>query len=418
MSLGDDVRRACAQIAAQARSVRIDLDALAALEPGPPPEMRPDAHYLEGEPAEVAGYVLALDAINFGSGWFPTLRKRRGPDGRALSGYFTVAWALADRFRREGPWSNDELRNMRTEQLAAVLGQPPDHELMSLYAQALRQLGALPRRAPRARRRRRGRRLGRPPRRAARAGMAMFADHGFFKRAQIVPNDLELAGVARFADIDRLTIFADNLVPHVLRCDGVLVLRRAPGRAHRRRSPAAPRTAGARDPRAAPCTRASWSRSGRGSASATSTTRCGPRPGARLQGAPAHRAAGRSSTERRQPPAGLRPARAGAARGPRRARLLGVLLAPVELGELALEAVDAARQRPDRVGDRVGQVDPVGVGALGPPPVDATTWPGLPTTVEFGGTSMMTTLLAPIFAPWPTVIGPSSLAPEPIVTLS
>ncbi len=28
---------------------------------------------------------------------------------------------------------------------------------------------------------------------------------------------------ARFSDLDRLTIFADNLVPHVLRCDGVLV---------------------------------------------------------------------------------------------------------------------------------------------------------------------------------------------------
>ncbi len=31
-----------------------------------------------------------------------------------------------------------------------------------------------------------------------------------------------LAGVARFGDIDRLRIFADDLVPHVLRCDGVL----------------------------------------------------------------------------------------------------------------------------------------------------------------------------------------------------
>jgi hypothetical protein len=224
MSLSDDVRCACAQIAAQARSVRIDLDALAALDPGPPPELDPQAHYLEGEPADVAAYVLALDAINFGSGWFPTLRKRRGPDGRPLSGYFTVAWALADRFRREGPWSNAELRAMRTEQLAAVLGQPPDHELMALYAQALRQLGDF---------------LGERPaldavaaadgsavRLAAQlaAGMAMFADHGFYKRAQIVPSDLELAGVARFADMDRLTIFADNLVPHVLRCDGVLVL--------------------------------------------------------------------------------------------------------------------------------------------------------------------------------------------------
>jgi hypothetical protein len=51
----------------------------------------------------------------------------------------------------------------------------------------------------------------------------MFADHGFYKRAQIAANDLALAGVARFDDLDELTIFADNLVPHVLRCDGVLV---------------------------------------------------------------------------------------------------------------------------------------------------------------------------------------------------
>ena len=50
-------------------------------------------------------YLLTLDAINFGSGWFPTLRKRPG-----CSGYFTVAWALADRFREHGPWSNAELR--------------------------------------------------------------------------------------------------------------------------------------------------------------------------------------------------------------------------------------------------------------------------------------------------------------------
>ena len=50
----------------------------------------------------------------------------------------------------------------------------------------------------------------------------MFRDRGFYKRAQIAPADLALAGVARFHDLDRLTIFADNLVPHVLRCDGVL----------------------------------------------------------------------------------------------------------------------------------------------------------------------------------------------------
>ena len=53
--------------------------------------------------------MLTLDAINFGSGWFPQLRKRE-IDGRALSGYFTIAWALTDRFRARGPWTAAELR--------------------------------------------------------------------------------------------------------------------------------------------------------------------------------------------------------------------------------------------------------------------------------------------------------------------
>jgi hypothetical protein len=81
-------------IAAEARSVRIDLDALDALDPGPAPELDPRRHYLEGPAADVAAYLLVLDTINFGSGWFPTLRKRTGS-----SGYFTVAWSLADRWR-------------------------------------------------------------------------------------------------------------------------------------------------------------------------------------------------------------------------------------------------------------------------------------------------------------------------------
>jgi len=55
------------------------------------------------------------------------------------------------------------------------------------------------------------------------SSLAFYDDRGFYKRAQIVPNDLALAGVATFGDLDGLTIFADNLVPHVLRCDGILV---------------------------------------------------------------------------------------------------------------------------------------------------------------------------------------------------
>jgi hypothetical protein len=224
MALPDDVRRHCAQIAAGARSVRIDRDALERLDPGPAPAPDPDHHYLDGPPAAVATYLLTLDAVNFGSGWFPTLRKRGGPDGRPLSGYATVASALAEHFRAHGPWTNAQLRAMRTEEVADVLGQPRDHELMALYAQALRELGRFL-----------GERhvldlvaaAGSSAVRLAEllaGGMAMWHDAGFFKRAQIVPSDLAAGGVAGFADLDALTIFADNLVPHVLRCDGVLVL--------------------------------------------------------------------------------------------------------------------------------------------------------------------------------------------------
>jgi hypothetical protein len=54
-------------------------------------------------------------------------------------------------------------------------------------------------------------------------GMALFRDPPFHKRAQLLAADLALAGVAMFGDLDRLTIFADNVVAHVLRCDGILV---------------------------------------------------------------------------------------------------------------------------------------------------------------------------------------------------
>src|SRR3954449_13339243 len=136
MGLCDDVRTNAAAIAASARHVRIDLEALGRIEPGPPPMLDPERHYLEGPREDVAAYLLTLDAINFGSGWFPTLRKRPGS-----SGYYTVAWALADRFRAHGPWTNEELRALDAAGVGRVLEQDPGHELMALYATALNDLG-------------------------------------------------------------------------------------------------------------------------------------------------------------------------------------------------------------------------------------------------------------------------------------
>ena len=221
MGLCDEVRAGCAAVAAHARWVRIDRERLDAYDldgvAAEPPPLDAERHYLEGTREEVTAYLLALDAINFGSGWFPLLRKRRNS-----SGYYTVAWALADHVRAEGPPDAAALRAMTTEGVARILGQDPALELMSLYAQALRELGRFlgDRTAAQAV----GEAQGSAQRLAAMlaGGMTLFADRGFYKRAQIVPSDLALAGVAAFGDLDRLTIFADNLVPHVLRCDGVL----------------------------------------------------------------------------------------------------------------------------------------------------------------------------------------------------
>jgi hypothetical protein len=203
VQLLEEVRSNCRSIADAARYVSIDLDASRE-----PPPVEADAGVREHP-----DHVLQLDAINFGSGWFPTLRKRPG-----LSGYRTVAAA----FGEHGHWANAELRGLDAAEVARVLGQEPGHPLMRLYAQALRDLGRFL--GDRTTLELVGEADGSAERLAEllARGMRFFDDRGFYKRAQIVANDLALAGAADFHDLDRLTIFADNLVPHVLRVDGVL----------------------------------------------------------------------------------------------------------------------------------------------------------------------------------------------------
>jgi hypothetical protein len=224
----DELRNACAAVAARARSVRVQPAAIA-----------PYAASLQGaldadtasdpedpsSPDDVATYWLTLDAINFGSGWFPTLHKRDG-----LSGYNTIARHWRELHRAHGPLTPAQLAELRAAEVAEILDQDADHELMRLYANSLNDLGAHLRAAG-------GvtavidaadgsatacaSRLG---------GWDCFEDSSsydeltvpFLKRAQIAAADLHRAGSAHFTDLDRLTMFADNLVPHVLRLDGVL----------------------------------------------------------------------------------------------------------------------------------------------------------------------------------------------------
>jgi len=224
MPVLDEVRTHAARLAAAARFVQIQAERIPAYAATLPvdqarkPELDPATHYL-GAPEATLAYLVTLDAINFGSGYFPHLEKRPG-----LSGYFTVAASLKDAW----PLTVEDLRRLSAANCARLFGQTtPDaavHELMGLFARALNDLGECV--ATRYR--------GSFAALIDAAGgsaeqlvpllaeMPFYRDVGFFKRAQLTAADLSVADVARFDDLERLTIFADNLVPHVLRVDGIL----------------------------------------------------------------------------------------------------------------------------------------------------------------------------------------------------
>jgi len=236
----EEIRRAAARVVERAHSVSIDADALEKLARSEdfvsvPMPLDPVDYYV-GTPEDTAAYILTLDAINFGSGYFPYLTKRPG-----YSGYFTIAISLRENWESEGPWDASRLVAMSAGDCARVMGQDPAvpevAELMSLFSRALNELGKfLLKRFD-----------GEPTgpiaaadRSAARLAefliemplyrdVSRYADFEvpFYKRAQLTSADLAAVfdgeGYGAFDDLDQLTIFADNLVPHVLRREGVLV---------------------------------------------------------------------------------------------------------------------------------------------------------------------------------------------------
>lgn len=241
LRLLDEVRAACKTVAERATHVRIDFDRIPAYAAALPhreacqPEHDPRSHYLRrGE--DTAAFFLTLDSINFGSGYFPHLKKRPGK-----SGYFTVAGCLNERFKKQGPLSAIELTRLTAEDCTTMFEQDPDNqavaELMQLFAKALNDLGGYVQQdysgsfialieAADASAERLVHLLMRMP---YFYDVELYAacEIPFYKRAQLTAADLSLAfggkGPGRFDDLQNLTIFADNLVPHVLRADKILL---------------------------------------------------------------------------------------------------------------------------------------------------------------------------------------------------
>lgn len=246
----DAVRQATAELSRRAALVRIDPERAApyarellaegafddgAVGTGPNGTGDDPGHRSEGDAEAVIGRVLALDTINFGSGWHPVVRKRLGRSGAVNMANGLGAW-LAE----GGGVDPERLARLDSDVAHQVFDQPHDDgpvdELMGLFTIALNDLGHLV-----------GHRysgsftaLVETADGSAATMVHLLDEMPFFrdvstygdmdvplyKRAQLVSSDLHRAfggkGPGRFDDLDRLTAFADNLVPHVLRIDGLL----------------------------------------------------------------------------------------------------------------------------------------------------------------------------------------------------
>jgi hypothetical protein len=199
------------------------------------PEYDETRHY-RGTESSTLAYVLTLGVINFGSGYF-----KKFPTLIDNSGYYLIASRLRQRFEQHGPFLASELVEFEPNDCLSLISLPNNvpeiQEFAACFSDSLNQFGRLlvtkyegqysclienTRKS------------------AARLLMALSEMPGlndvavyerrfrvpFYKKAQLIAWDLSLAfngaGFGEFHDLNELTAFADNLVPHVLQVDGLL----------------------------------------------------------------------------------------------------------------------------------------------------------------------------------------------------
>lgn len=224
------MREAAANIMAGARHIRIREDKIAQytqdiLEKYPIITSLDANHFLsEASAPQTAAYVLALDSINFGSGCFYEAKKSgvaleydiiaKGLKAAFLSGRLNTPekWLLATPAECHGIFNipagaHPALDNLMIQFARHLQGSGEavvksyGGNVMNMVEEAGSSAAKLA---------------------AIVAAWPSFADVPFYKRAQIFAADIHLALKRPFADMDDLTCFADNMVPHVLRCDGIL----------------------------------------------------------------------------------------------------------------------------------------------------------------------------------------------------
>ena len=237
----DKVRSQSKFVADSAKLVKIRYDKIANYTDSLPfelidnPPLDSEVHLLnQGERTLL--FFLALESINFGSGYFPHLEKED-----INSGYFTIASRLKQYFEAKGEVTATNLIQLTATDCATIfLDVRQDDknlkELMGWFADSLNQLGRF------VLERFKGDFLAliKSVEHSAvqlvtlLTAIPSFRDFSIYrnqeipilKRAQITVADLSLAfdnqGLGHFYDLEELTIFADNMVPFVLQQDGIL----------------------------------------------------------------------------------------------------------------------------------------------------------------------------------------------------
>lgn len=232
-SVPERVRADCAWIASCARHVSIDPSNLAdyadmILSRYTVIEGHDEHHYVTEDKEKTAAYFVGLNSINFGSGSFVEsgidyIDVAGGLKRAFLKGEMSTAaeWVRAapEDFDRMIPATGPVVASRRaalTRSFAMHLSQAGVFLMEGYGGSALRFVESA---------------QGSAARLADivatwpgfnDTAMCQGREVAFFKRAQIMAADLHLAGLGGFQDMDRLTCFADNMIPHVLRCDGIL----------------------------------------------------------------------------------------------------------------------------------------------------------------------------------------------------
>lgn len=243
MSIFSQIRKSCEQAIRNAEYVWFDDSALEnysslAEQYNVEQLSHTEEHHLLGCGDTSLCYFLLLDTINFGSGYFPFLKKSHGN-----SGYFTIAKSVKEYVLEHGFPDAQRLSQFTYKDTCDLTGQDetdksPVTDLLNRYVVAINNLGdfvlqyfdgdfvavfeGLEGRAETLVNRLRL--------------MPLYNDVNenfgreiiFLKRAQILVQDIVIAEPRdprlQFVDINELTAFADNLIPYIFRVQGFLHL--------------------------------------------------------------------------------------------------------------------------------------------------------------------------------------------------